>query len=54
MSLPHEDDITDCCWRCDGEGVILICPDDLCQGQGICIHGDGEIECPVCGGAGDA
>jgi hypothetical protein len=37
------------CWRCD-EGVVVTCPDDLCRGQGSCMHGDGEIVCPECHG----
>jgi hypothetical protein len=40
------------CGRCDGSGVILICPDDMCLGAGECFHGDGEITCPSCKGAG--
>lgn len=40
------------CWRCDGDGIIVICPDDMCQGQGWCMYGDGEIICTVCGGDG--
>ncbi len=40
------------CSRCDGNGSIMICCDDMCQGLGECIHGDGEIMCPVCEGAG--
>lgn len=38
------------CYRCDGTGFIMICPDDLCRGSGECIHGDGEVVCPVCKG----
>ena len=40
------------CGRCDGEGLILICPDDVCRGTGECMHGDGEIVCPACKGSG--
>lgn len=40
------------CQRCDGLGVILICMDDMCHGAGECMHGDGEIACPDCGGEG--
>lgn len=40
------------CPRCDGAGFILVCCDDLCQGQGECIHGDGEEICPQCKGEG--
>jgi len=40
------------CLRCGGSGELLICWDDLCHGAGECMHGDGEIECPTCGGSG--
>ena len=40
------------CGHCDGDGFILICPDDLCRGAGKCMHGDGEIVCPACEGSG--
>ncbi len=43
-------DDDDYCQRCDGEGFILVCWDDICQGQGYCMHGDGEIICPECHG----
>lgn len=49
----HPDDFDDYepdCYRCDGSGTILICPDDMCRGAGECIHGDGEILCPSCNG----
>ena len=55
MNEPDYDDQLDYepyCGRCDGEGFILVCPDDLCRGAGFCMHGDGEIVCPVCKGAG--
>lgn len=32
--------------RCDGQGVIVTCIDDMCQGAGECMHGDGEEFCP--------
>ena len=41
------------CLACDGEGVLLVCPDDMCRGLGECIHGDGEIACPKCHGSGE-
>lgn len=41
------------CWRCGGEGFIVICIDDLCRGAGECMHGDGEIDCPECKGEGE-
>lgn len=43
----------DTCPDCDGEGVVLVCFDDLCQGSGHCIHGDGWATCRTCGGAGE-
>jgi len=47
------DDGWSTCLRCDGEGFIIICPDDMCQGAGECIHGDGEMLCPDCHGEGE-
>ena len=38
------------CQRCGGSGVIVVCIDDMCRGAGECMHGDGEIACPDCGG----
>lgn len=40
------------CWGCGGEGTEINCCDDLCHGQGWCMHGDGERACPQCGGEG--
>lgn len=40
----------DSCNRCGGAGTIIICVDDMCRGAGECMHGDGEIVCPDCGG----
>lgn len=47
-----EDDFYDFggCNTCGGEGVIVVCIDDMCRGAGECMHGDGEIPCPDCGG----
>ena len=44
------DDVS--CPRCNGAGTIIICIDDICQNTGECIHGDGEIPCPLCHGNG--
>lgn len=49
---PDDFDDDDYCHRCDNEGFILICPDDLCRGAGECMHGDGEIVCPNCAARG--
>ena len=38
------------CNTCGGEGFIVVCIDDMCRGAGECMHGDGEIPCPECGG----
>lgn len=38
------------CNECGGAGTIIVCIDDMCRGCGECIHGDGEIPCPTCGG----
>ena len=40
------------CDRCDGEGEIVVCPDDMCRARGSCMHGDGMVTCPDCGGTG--
>jgi len=42
----------ECCDECMGEGIICICLDDICQGQGWCMHGDGMATCPSCDGQG--
>lgn len=38
------------CNTCGGAGYIVVCIDDMCRGAGECMHGDGEIPCPDCGG----
>lgn len=40
------------CWACGGEGIEVICCDDICHGLGYCMHGDGDRPCPECGGEG--
>lgn len=40
------------CWGCGGEGTVVFCFDDICQGQGYCMHGDGDELCRDCGGEG--
>ena len=39
------------CWSCGGEGNEILCCDDLCNGQGWCMHGD-NYACRECGGEG--
>ncbi|WP_137920437.1 hypothetical protein [Hydrogenophaga sp. 2FB] len=39
------------CWSCGGEGTRVDCMDDLCHGQGFCMHGDNRM-CGVCYGEG--
>jgi hypothetical protein len=41
------------CNRCGGDGGIITCLDDICRGQGWCMHGDGEQMCPECQGLGE-
>ena len=41
------------CDRCNGEGEIMVCCDDICHGLGECIHGDGYAACPTCKGTGE-
>lgn len=43
---PHERPV------CGGSGMVMTCCDDLCHGQGYCIHGDEDI-CPACEGEGE-
>jgi hypothetical protein len=46
----YDDGDGEYCYRCNNEGTIFVCPDDMCRGCGECIHGDGEIICPDCKG----
>jgi hypothetical protein len=32
--------------------MYVTCLDDLCHSGSGCIHGDGEVICPYCGGRG--
>ena len=41
------------CPGCDGSGEILVCVNDMCRGQGWCMHGDGDQLCPDCRGEGE-
>lgn len=38
------------CIRCRGTGERVECVDDLCHGQGRCMHGDNT--CALCNGVG--
>lgn len=40
------------CPDCMGDRIIITCCDDLCVGQGWCMHGDGEEVCATCAGEG--
>ena len=44
------DDEGEYCYRCDNQGFIIVCVDDMCRGAGECMHGDGEAICPNCKG----
>ena len=44
----------DDCQRCGGTGRMIVCIDDMCQGSGECIHGDGVEKCEDCKGTGEA
>lgn len=46
----YDDDYLDGCNTCGGRGWLIVCVDDMCQGAGECMHGDGEIPCPDCDG----
>lgn len=41
------------CPDCFGKGEEVICCDDICAGQGWCMHGDGMGICPTCHGEGE-
>lgn len=44
----HEQD----CTACNEMHEECDCCDDICQGRGECIHGDGMIPCRECQGTG--
>lgn len=52
LAMAEIGDGTYTCDECGGEGVIITCCDDICVGQGYCMHGDGESICPKCDGDG--
>lgn len=39
----HDDSLP--CDRCEGEGVIMVCPDDLCRNSGSCALGETDLSC---------
>lgn len=45
------------CRHCDGDGVILVCMDDLCRGAGQCFFEKpgchGIAICKQCSGSGE-
>ena len=41
------------CYYCFGRGFVITCPDDMCANNDHCIHGDGEMICPICKGEGE-
>ena len=43
-----------CCQDCSGEGIVVICWDDMCANSDECIHGDGYGPCRACHGTGVA
>ena len=43
----------DLCPDCNGEGEHVVCCDDICVGQGRCLHGAGGMAiCDTCNGEG--
>ena len=43
-----EDFYDDACPDCHDEGWVVVCIDDICHGQGWCMHGDGDMPCSTC------
>ena len=41
------------CYECGGRGWIVHCPEDLCHGGDICIHGDPPSPCRNCNAKGE-
>ena len=41
------------CWDCGGRGWKITCPDDLCHGGDVCIHGDPPTPCWTCNRKGE-
>jgi hypothetical protein len=40
------------CQECNEVNEVCDCIDDMCQGSGYCIHGDGMSICRDCNGSG--
>lgn len=40
------------CAMCDGDGMVMVCPDDLCLYAGECMHNYGMRVCGACKGSG--
>ena len=51
----HDYDDSLPCDRCQGEGVIMVCPDDLCRNSGQCAMGGSDCfgTCYQCKGTGE-
>jgi hypothetical protein len=41
------------CYECGGRGWKVVCIDDLCHGQDVCIHGDPPVPCRNCNPKGE-
>lgn len=50
----HHETRSQDCHECDELNEVCECIDDLCQGSGHCIHGDGMVACHECAGTGIA
>lgn len=49
----EDEDEDGSCYLCGGDGFEVTCCDDICHGQGFCMHGDGNENCPACNKDGD-
>ena len=54
---PYDPGLPYACTRCEGEGTIMVCVDDICRGGGFdgngCFHSGGYAACSACGGTGE-
>ena len=46
--MSDEDDDFGSCEECGGSGEVVLCIDDICYRQEVCIHGDPPAPCPSC------